>query len=73
MNDLGSFLTTKCVFTDAEPLYRQALAIDEAAYGATHPWQAALANYSRLLQAMGLVQEDIARRLQDVAGSRFPQ
>jgi hypothetical protein len=33
-----------------------------------HPhWRAALANYSGLLQAMGLSQEEIARRLHDVA------
>ena len=114
MNDLGLFLKTKCVFAEAEPLFRRALAIDEAAYGATHPsvatdlnnlasllqdtnrleeaeplmrrmvsilkhfndstghehphWRAALANYIGLLQAMGLSQEEIARRPQDVAG-----
>jgi tetratricopeptide (TPR) repeat protein len=27
----------KCVFTNAEPLFRRALEIDEAVYGATHP------------------------------------
>jgi tetratricopeptide (TPR) repeat protein len=114
MSDLGLFLKTKCVFAEAEPLFRRALAIDEAAYGATHPsvatdlnnlasllqdtnrleeaeplmrrmvsilkhfndstgheyphWRVALANYIGLLQAMGLSQEEIARRPQDVAG-----
>jgi hypothetical protein len=113
MSDLGLFLRTKCVFAEAEPLFRRALAIDEAAYGATHPrvatdlnnlalllrdttrleeaeplfrrtvsiikhfnastghahphWWTALANYNGLLRAMGLSQEEIARRLQDVA------
>jgi tetratricopeptide (TPR) repeat protein len=113
INGLGLFLEAKCVFAEAEPLLRRALAIDEAAYGATHPsaaahlnnlalllrdtnrleeaeplfrrmvsimkhfndstghehprWRTALANYSGLLQAMGLSQEEIARRLQDVA------
>ena len=41
MNDLGLFLTTKCVFANAEPLFRRALTIDEAAYGVTHPSVAA--------------------------------
>jgi tetratricopeptide (TPR) repeat protein len=114
MNGLGLFLRAKCVFAEAEPLFRRALEIDEAAYGPTHPrvatdlnnlasllqdtnrlgeaeplfrrmvsilqhfndstghehphWWAALANYIGLLQAMGLSQEEIARRLQDVAG-----
>jgi hypothetical protein len=37
--------------------------------GHEHPhWQAALADYIGLLQAMGLSQEEIARRLQDVSG-----
>jgi len=114
MNDLGLFLGTKCMFAEAEPLYRRALAIDEVAYGPTHPsvatclnnlaallretnrleeaeplmrqmvsilkhfndstgyehphWRAALANYIDLLQVIGLSQEEITRRLQDVAG-----
>jgi tetratricopeptide (TPR) repeat protein len=156
MNELGVFLTTKCMFSEAEPLCRRALAIDEVAYGLTHPtvardlnnlaallqetnrlaeaeplfrralaideaaygpihpmvardlinlaallqetnrlaeaeplmrqpvsilkhfndstghehphWQAALASYSGLLQAIGLSQEEIARRLQEAAG-----
>jgi len=37
MNELGLFLKTKCVFAEAEPLYRRALAIVEAGYGPTHP------------------------------------
>ena len=114
MNELGLFLGTKCVFAEAEPLFRRALEINEAAYGPTHPdvairlnnlalllqdtnrlgeaeplfqrmasilkyfndstghehphWRTALANYIGLLQAMGLSQEEIARRLQDVSG-----
>ncbi len=97
---------------EAEPLYRRALTIDEAAYGATHPRVAtrlnnlalllqetnrleeaeplyrrmvsilqrsttrqatsiplagSAGNYSGLLQAMGLPQEDIARP-HDIAG-----
>src|SRR5262249_7515981 len=37
MNQLGLFLTTKCVFADAEPLFRRALGIDEGTYGPIHP------------------------------------
>ena len=114
LNNLAVLLRETNRLEEAEPLFRRALTIDEAAYGATHPkvathlnnlalllqetnrleeaeplyrrmvsifkcfndltghehphWQTALANYSGLLQAMGLPQEDIARRLQDVAG-----
>ncbi|MDA1056031.1 MAG: protein kinase, partial [Planctomycetota bacterium] len=37
MNQLGLLLAEKCVFTQAEALYRRALAIDEQSYGAEHP------------------------------------
>ena len=37
MNDLGLFLKVRCQFPQAEPLYRRALAIDEASYGPDHP------------------------------------
>jgi hypothetical protein len=37
MNDLGVFLITKCVWAEAEPLMRRALAIDEASFGPEHP------------------------------------
>jgi tetratricopeptide (TPR) repeat protein len=51
MNGLGLFLRTKCVFAEAEPLYRRALEIDEAAYGPTHPDVARdLNNLALLLQ-----------------------
>ena len=37
MNQLGLFLKEKCLFQQAEPLYRRALAIDEASFGPDHP------------------------------------
>ena len=41
--------------------------------GHEHPhWQTALANYGGLLQAIGLSQDDMVRRLQDVAGRPAP-
>jgi tetratricopeptide (TPR) repeat protein len=113
LNNLALLLRDTNRLGEAEPLFRRALAIDEAAYGATHPnvagdlnnlalllrdtnrleeaeplfrrmvsimkhfndstghehphWRAALANYIGLLQAMDLSEEEIARRLQDVA------
>ena len=58
MSDLGLFLRTKCVFAEAEPLFRRALAIDEAAYGATHPRVATpLNNLALLLQDTNRLEE----------------
>jgi tetratricopeptide (TPR) repeat protein len=37
MNDLGVLLTAKARYVEAEPLFRRALAIDEASYGPDHP------------------------------------
>jgi tetratricopeptide (TPR) repeat protein len=37
MNHLGLLLTSKARYADAEPLYRRALAINEASYGPDHP------------------------------------
>ncbi len=37
MNLLGLLLTTKCVWPEAESLYRRALAIDEHSFGPEHP------------------------------------
>jgi tetratricopeptide (TPR) repeat protein len=37
MNGLGLYLQARCRFQQAEPLYRRALAIDEASYGPEHP------------------------------------
>ncbi len=36
MNDLGMYQHTRCQFQEAERLYRRALAIDEASFGADH-------------------------------------
>ena len=117
LNNLAELLRATNRLEEAEPLFRRALAIDEAAYGATHPdvatdlnnlaeplratnrleeaeplmrrmsifkhfndltghehphWQTALANYSGLLQAMGLPPEDIARRSRISLGTPLP-
>ena len=37
MNQLGQYLKLRARFTQAEPLYRRALAIDEQSYGPEHP------------------------------------
>ncbi len=37
MNQIGVFLTSKARYVEAEPLFRRALAIDEASYGPHHP------------------------------------
>jgi tetratricopeptide (TPR) repeat protein len=37
MNELGSLFYAKSRYAEAEPLYRRALAIDEAWYGPDHP------------------------------------
>src|SRR5712671_6051259 len=51
MNELGVLLKTKARYVEAEPLYRRALAIDEASYGPDHPEVAAdLNNLAALLQ-----------------------
>jgi tetratricopeptide (TPR) repeat protein len=58
MNDLGLFLKMKCVFTNAEPLFRRALEIDEAVYGATHPEVATdLNNLALLLRETNRLEE----------------
>ncbi len=52
MSGLGLFLKAKGVFAEAEPLYRRALAIAEAAYGPTHRTVAfVLNNLAGLLRA----------------------
>ena len=52
MNDLALYLSIRCQFLEAEPLYRRALAIDEASYGPDHPTVAIrLNNLAQLLQA----------------------
>ena len=51
MNDLGLFLHVRCQFSEAEPLVRRALAIDEASFGPAHPNVAIrLNNLALLLQ-----------------------
>ena len=52
MNQLGVLLLAKASYAEAEPLMRQALAIDEAGYGPDHPDVARdLNNLAMLLQA----------------------
>jgi len=51
MNNFGIYLYTRAAYTEAEPLYRRALAIDEASYGPDHPAVARdLNNLAQLLQ-----------------------
>jgi tetratricopeptide (TPR) repeat protein len=52
MNQLGVLLKTKALHTDAEPLHRRALSIDEKNFGPDHPDVARdLNNLAQLLQA----------------------
>ena len=37
MNQIGSLLSSKALYAEAEPLYRRALAIDEKSCGPDHP------------------------------------
>jgi tetratricopeptide (TPR) repeat protein len=58
MNQLGALLYTKSLHTQAEPLYRRALAIDEATLGPEHPHVAScLNNLAALLQATNRLAE----------------
>jgi tetratricopeptide (TPR) repeat protein len=52
MNDLGAYLHARCEWSQAEPLMRRALAIDDASFGKDHPAVARdLNNLAQLLQA----------------------
>src|SRR6202035_3222697 len=52
MNQLGLLLNAKALHTEAEPLLRRALAIDEKSFGPDHPKVAIdLNNLATLLQA----------------------
>ena len=58
MNELAVFLKAKGQFSEAEPLMRRALAIDEASYGSEHPNVARdLNNLALLLQATNRLEE----------------
>ena len=58
MSGLGLFLKTKCVWAEAEPLYRHALSIDEASFGPEHPEVASdLSNLAGLLQTTNRLPE----------------
>lgn len=58
MNQLGVLLLAKASYTEAEPLMRQALAIDEASYGPDHPRVARdLNNLAMLLQDTNRLEE----------------
>jgi tetratricopeptide (TPR) repeat protein len=57
-NQLGTQLYFKAAYSDAEPLMRRALAIDEASYGSDHPDVARdLNNLALLLQATNRLAE----------------
>jgi tetratricopeptide (TPR) repeat protein len=70
LNNLAELLRVTNCLAEAESLLQRMMSIFKYfndSTGHEHPhWQAALANYSGLLQDMGLSQEDIKRRLQDV-------
>jgi len=58
MARMGSFLSARALFREAEPLIRQALAITEQGYGPEHPSVAAgLINLAALLQATNRLTE----------------
>jgi hypothetical protein len=60
------FLYKRANYTRAEPLYRRALAIDEASFGSDHPEVAIdLNNLARLLQATNRLSdaESLSRRV----------
>ena len=57
-NQLAIFLNTAALHAEAEPLYRRALAIDEASYGTDHPKVALkLNNLAQLLEATNRLAE----------------
>ena len=58
MSQLGRFWEARGRFEAAEPLYRRALAIDEASYGPDHPWVATgLNNLAGLLHSTNRLAE----------------
>jgi tetratricopeptide (TPR) repeat protein len=58
MHSLAVYLQARCQFAEAEPLYRRAMAIDEASYGPDHPAVARdLNNLAMLLQATNRLAE----------------
>ena len=72
LNNLASLLQDTNRLEEAEPLIRLMESIlkhfnDSTSYEHPH-WWTALTNYIGVLQAMGLSEEEIVRRLQDVAG-----
>jgi tetratricopeptide (TPR) repeat protein len=74
MNQLGLLLDAKSLHTQAEPLYRRALAIDEANLGPEHSEVARdLNNLALLLRDTNrwVEAEPLMRRALAIAGSRF--
>jgi tetratricopeptide (TPR) repeat protein len=58
VNEFGLFLAARADYAQAEPLYRRALAIDEASLGPDHPNVSSyLNNLARLLRATNRLQE----------------
>jgi tetratricopeptide (TPR) repeat protein len=74
MNQLGVLFYTKSLHAQAEPLYRRALAIDEASFGPNHPEVATrLNNLAGLLQATNRLPEaePLMRRALAIAEASF--
>ncbi len=58
MNQLALLLQVKALHTEAEPLFRRALAIDELSFGPNHPNVATgLSNFAQLLKATNRLAE----------------
>jgi tetratricopeptide (TPR) repeat protein len=69
MNELAVLLKTKGIFSQAKPLYRRALTLDERAFGNDHPEVARdLNNLAQLLKATNRLAEaePLMRRALDV-------
>jgi tetratricopeptide (TPR) repeat protein len=74
LNHLGQLLREKALYTEAEPLLRRALAIDEASYGPEHPDVARdLNNLALVLQATSRLgeAEPLMRRALAIAEATF--
>jgi len=72
LNNLAQLLQATNRLAEAEPFMRRAVLIRKdfrEATGHEHPhWRAAIGNYTGLLEAMGLGEEEIRRRLEEVGG-----
>jgi hypothetical protein len=76
MNQLGLLLFQKTVYSQAEPLMRRALALDEKALGEEHPKVAIrLNNLASLLQATNRLSaaEPLMRRALAIVEASLPE